>query len=972
MNLTVVVLLSVGMTASATGYSQSITLTVTNAPLEKVFTEIRKQSGYEFFYTTKMLQQAKGVNVRVRNSPVEEVLAICFKDQPFSYSIIGKTIILKPVQQVNNTVNLREEVQLPIRGKVLDEKGNPVVGATIQVKGNPAVGTSTDEQGKFTLDTREGQELLISHVSFETKTIKVGKSGNLTITLNPVASELEQVTITGYTDYSRSKSPSATSYITARDINQVPMSTVDQILQGRVPGLNVSSSSGQPGQSASVVIRGIGSIDGTTAPLYVMDGIPVESSYFQTINPDDIQSVTVLKDASAKALYGSRGSNGVIVITTKKGKKGKLQVGYSSQYGFSNLTSPRFEMMDSKERLRFEEEVGSETGRDVGPGRTYSPDNPDYADKSEAWRQNANAILDSLQHLNTDWRDMFFQKGRFMQQQVSLSGGTDHVQFYNSFGVWSEDGIVKRTGLDRYSLRSNVNLNFGKFTAGVNISLGYSNSRFTYNEGGTGVGSLMASVYYALPYEYPYTPDGVLHATDDAITFLDTREGSRGIDALYGTTSKTEQFKTIIGLDLAYEILPGLKATTRAGIDLRNSTDQTFFNPGSYIGSKQPGQQGSFGEGLRRNSNFVSTSGLTYKKTIDKNDFEVSGFFEYLYDYYRSFNYTGYGIDDRLPETPAGITVSGAFLPALGGGRTSSNLASYMGVGRYTYNDKYTLTASYRYDGASSVPAVHRWHGFYSAGANWDAKKEDFLKSTDFISALRFRASYGQTASPFGGNFLYLPTYSVSTTYGGQPAIRPSAIGNPDFDWEYVDEFNTGFDLALFNMQRVKIIFDYYSRITNNMFIDQPLSATSGASSAPLSTGKMRNRGVELNISGDVIRKSNFAWNIGVNAAFNQNRILHVTDVTDQLPDGDTRIIKMGYPYGTYFAPQWAGVDRETGDALYYNLDGSKTKVYNAEEQNAPNSGSMYPNLTGGITTGVTWKNFSLNALFSFVSGVMR
>jgi hypothetical protein len=260
---------------------------------------------------------------------------------------------------------------------------------------------------------------------------------------------------------------------------------------------------------------------------------------------------------------------------------------------------------------------------------------------------------------------------------------------------------------------------------------------------------------------------------------------------LYGTSNKTEQFKTILGLNMGYEITRGLKVTTRAGVDLRNSTDQVFFNPDSYIGSKQKGLKGSFGEGLRRNYNIVSTSGLTYKNKMDKHDFEVSGFFEYLYNQYKSFNYTGYGLDDRLPETPAGITVSTQFLPSLGGGRTSSALASFMGVGRYTYNDKYTLTASYRYDGASSVPATNRWHGFYSFGANWDAKKEDFLKSSDFISTLRLRASYGQTASPFGSNFLYLPTYSVSTTYGGQSAIRPSAIGNPDFDWEFVDEFNT-------------------------------------------------------------------------------------------------------------------------------------------------------------------------------------
>ena len=250
-----------------------------------------------------------------------------------------------------------------------------------------ASGVTTADDGTFSVNANEGDELVVSHISFLPATVKVGQTNQITVTLQLNINKLEQITVTGYTGYSRSKSPSASSYVSAGEINRVPVSTVDQILQGRVPGLSVASGSGQPGQSASVVIRGVGSIGGSTTPLYVMDGIPIESNYFQTINPEDIESITVLKDASAKALYGSRGSNGVIVITTKKGKKGKLQVGYSSQYGFSNLTSPTFVMMNTPERLRFEEEVGLEIGRDIGPGWTYSPKNPNYEDQPVEWQR---------------------------------------------------------------------------------------------------------------------------------------------------------------------------------------------------------------------------------------------------------------------------------------------------------------------------------------------------------------------------------------------------------------------------------------------------------------------------------------------------------------------------------------------------------------------------------------------------------
>jgi len=299
-----------------------------------------------------------------------------------------------------------------------------------------------------------------------------------------------------------------------------------------------------------------------------------------------------------------------------------------------------------------------------------------------------------------------------------------------------------------------------------------------------------------------------------------------------------------------------------------------------------------------------------------------------------------------------------------------------MGVARYTLMDRYTLTGSYRYDGASlsAVPLKNRWHGFYSFGAAWDVKREAFLKDIDFVPVLRLRSSYGQTASPFSNGFSYLPVYSVGTSYGGLPGLKPRNVANPDFDWEYVNEFNAGFDLSLFRTQRIKFSLDWYNRITQNMFIEQPVSFTAGAETkvAKLSTGKMRNRGVELSLSGDIIQTKDFNWNVGVNMAYNKNVILHVTDLADELREGDTRIIKVGLPYGTYYATQWAGVDPATGDPLYYDREGQVTTVYNTETQAVPLGVNMFPKFTGGITTSFSWKDLSMSALFSFVSDVSR
>lgn len=969
MKLIVIFLTIFCLQVSASAFSQRISINQKNVPLEQVLKEIKRQTGYFFLYDLDLVQQkSRPVTINVKNADLKDVLLTILKSQPFSYEIKENTILIMPLKNV-------AVVAIDVRGKVVDDSGIPMPGASVRVKGK-AGAVITDADGNFVLpNVDENETIVISYIGFGDVEVKA-KAQIGTIKLAMSANALTDVIITGYTNYKRSQSANATTLVSSEKINDVPGLTLDQILQGRVAGMSVISSSGQPGQSATTIIRGIGSISGSTSPLFVLDGVPIEAGYFQAINPEDIESATVLKDASAKALYGSRGSNGVIVLISKKGKAGRTAVNYTSQYGFANLSRPNFVMMDTEQRLRFEEEIGVGFNRTLGPGWTYSPKNPAYAAGTPAFRQRADFIIDSLSRINTDWRDEFFQTGKFQEQQVSVSGGSDKVRFYNSLNYYDQDGVAKRTGLTRYSLRSNLDFKDGKFSGSTNLSIGYSQSSFTEGVGGTGNGTSMASVYYALPYEQPYVNGTLIHLGNRNSSILDTRTGSQGLERLQNSSNKTDQLKSIISTAFAYEILPELKVTTRAGIDYRNSNDVSFINPDSYYGSRPSsntlGGKGRLDEANRRNFNLISTTGLTYAKAFNTvHDFEVSAFYEYVYNNYNSINYTGFGIDGRLPETPAGITNSATFLPSVGGGKTKNALASIMGIARYTYNQKYTLTGSYRYDGSTRVAPENKWHGFYSVGANWNVKKEDFLANSSLINDLRIRASYGTTASPFGSDFAYLPTYSASTSYGGVTGIRPTSPGNPGYDWEYVNELNIGYDLNMFN-NRLRIVADYYNKRTSNMFIDQPLSATSGFSTLSLSAGIMRNRGVEFDVSGDVIKTNDFTWSVGVNAGYNKNKILKVTDLVESFPDGDTRILKVGYPVGTYIAPDWAGVNPQTGDAQYYNLDGTITTTYNSNAQGALNSGSLYPTFTGGVTTGLNYKGITLSALFSFVQNVRR
>lgn len=868
--------------------------------------------------------------------------------------------------------------QQSISGKVLDKNGTALAGVTVKNLTSNAT-TQTDANGNFSLAGKAGDRFDFSYVGYTPQSVPVTSGQSLNITLVSADAILKDIVVTGYTSYSKKQSANVSTVVQAKDLASVPTASIDQMLQGRVPGMSVLASSGQPGENATVLIRGVGSINGNTSPLYVVDGIPIDASALKNYNSNDFENVTVLRDASAKSLYGSRGSNGVILLTTKKGKAGQLNIGVSSQFGFSKLTRPKFQMMNSEQRLRFEEEVGLEIGKDIGPGWAYSSRNPANAGWSAQEAARGSQILDSLRGLNVDWRDFFFQTGKFTEQNVNVSGGNENIRFFSSAGYYKQDGIAKRSGLDRYTVKNNVEFNSGKFSGGVNIALGYSNSKFTEGVQSSSVGASMASVYYALPYEYPYAPDGTLihFGNRDKYFILDQREGSAGLERLLNSSSSSELFNTNVGANLAYQILPTLKAHTRLGIDYRNKTTQDYINPDSYYGSQDEdptiGGQGMFGEGYARTTSIVSTSGLTYQDTFnEKHNLELSAYFEYLYDRNRSFGYIGYGIDDRLPGTPAGVTVNDKFLPKILGGRSSGSLASYMALARYNYDNRYSLTASYRYDGSSRVVKSNRWHGFYSFGANWNAKEEAFLKSVDWIHHLNFRASYGTTASPFGGYFDYLATFRTDITYDGEKAIRPATPGNDRFDWEYVDEFNTGFDLDLLPSGRIRLSVDYYNKVTKNLFIQQPLSQTSGFDSNLLSTGKMRNRGVEMSLQGDVVKKDDWGITLGVNAAYNKNKILYLSDALTETLDGSTRILKVGLPYGTFYAPEWAGVNPQTGDAQYYNRDGSITTSYSEETQSVTKSGSMYPNWIGGVTTGFRYKNLSLDALFAFVADVRR
>lgn len=862
-----------------------------------------------------------------------------------------------------------------VTGKVTDAKdGAPIPGVTITIKGTNK-GTVTNVDGNYSMSAPANATLVFSFIGYNPKEVAVGGNANIDVVLSLNDKLLDEIVINGYGATTRRKYTGAVSTVSSAQMKDVPVSTFDQMLQGRAPGLYSTSGSGQPGTANRVVIRGQGTVSGSSQPLYVVDGVAIEGGAFAAMNAADFESVSVLKDANATALYGSRGANGVIVITTKRGKEGKVVFGLKTQHGFSNYTRPRFDMMNAAERLKFEEEVGQESGSNIGPGWSLSPLNPNNAGLSDAEKAGNKATLDSLRNVNTDWRDIFFRdRASFQEHELTASGGNEKTRFYTSLNYYKQDGIALRSGLERYSFRTNVDFNGDRFTASVNTAVGYANISSIEAENTTSIVNPFAAVYYALPYEYPYINGTLVHTGNkDAFGGVwDLREGSDALERTLNTTSKQNQLKGQLNVSLKYDLHKNLYARTTLGMDFRESTGSRFINPNSYIGSQATGRQGSYGETFARYYQFTSTSGLTYHNSIDKHDFEVTGLYEFNRMKATSNGFTGFGINPLFPETVAGITPgnnTNGFIPTITGGKTGSALASVIGLARYSYDDKYTLNFTFRRDGSTTVPEKNRWHSFWSVGAGWDIKQETFLENVDKLNALRIRASYGTSASPFTELFDYVATYAP-TRYEGIPGVTPNAIGNPEYDWEYAKTLNFGFDAAAFN-SRLRLSFDWYNKLTTNLFVDEQLSRTTGFTTRRINAGEMRNRGVEVDLSGDVISNKDFIWTVGANFAYNKNEITSLGAVNEFVQG--TSILRVGLPLGSHYVVRWGGVNPETGKTEYYDAEGkNKSTNYNTATMRVADFGTFHPPFTGGFNTGISWKGLTVNAFFSFAQGFKR
>ena len=823
------------------------------------------------------------------------------------------------------------------------EDGSPVAGASVLVKGT-AKGTATDFDGTFTIMLSEGQNTLVfSFVGMMSKEILVENQSTVNVVLEPDVSSLNEVIVTGYLPETRDRLSGAVGTVSSRAIVGNPMGSFDQILQGRSPGLLVTAGSGQPGSAARVRIRGDGSINGGNDPLYILDGVPIEVGVFATVNPNDIEDVSILKDASATAVYGSRGANGVIVITTKKGKIGQPTFTYSVQSGFATQAREKFEMMNSAEKIMFEEIIGQ------GPTANLSEEEKD-----------------ELRNINTDWKDLFLRTGRTVIHELNASGGTETVRYYASLNYYDQQGQALRSGLKRYTTRLNVQVTPNdKVEFGLNSAVGFSKSNFIESENSITLANPFAAVYLANPFEEPFNEQ------TGAIETGVGRIGSNALDRIYTSTDGRNEFKGTGAVYVAYSPIEELTFKSNLGVDYRQRDYERWIDPESYAGTLVAnGNQGIFAQDFTRKFSYVSTNTATYNKVFGEHAITGLAAFEINQEMYDSFGYSGYGINPKLPQTPAGITPGSAevgFIPTTRGGKSESALISYFLIGNYTFQDKYNVKASIRRDGSSRFGDERKYATLWSLGASWNIMREDFFSESLILDQFRLRASYGEVGNQEGiGDYQSIPTYA-SVTYGGNQGIAPAAIGNPELQWEISNQFNVGFDVGLFGKLVANI--DLYNNITSKLFVTRQLSRTTGFVSIESNDGKVRNRGVELNLMYNILSTRDLSWSVGGNIAYNENEIRDLGQV-EEFEQG-TSIIRVGLPIGSHYIVKWAGVNPTNGEPLYYDLEGNVTNVYSADNSVAE-FGTYNPPTIGGFNTDVRYKGLSLSVFFSFADGYSR
>ncbi|MGF7025821.1 TonB-linked SusC/RagA family outer membrane protein [Sphingobacterium sp. HSC-15S19] len=970
MKMIIMLLLFSIVQLQAGSFAQTVRIKKKNSPIVDVFREIKKQTGYTVLCKSEIISNSPKVSVDFNNLSLDRALNELLSPRGLSYIKEGNSIIVKisdnsrleQYAPLTNVGWLAE--QSPVQGKITDQDGKVLAGVSVAVKGGKKA-TASDANGNYTIAVSRGSILVFSFVGYERKEVEVN-GDVLNVSMHPSLSNLAEVVVTGYGTFKKSDYTGSASTIRTERMSDVPAVDFSTMLQGNAPGVQVNSLSGQPGGSTDIRIRGMGSINAVNRPLFVIDGVPVMSGdisssssnnagldVMSTLSNADIEQITVIKDAAAASLYGSRAAGGVILITTKSGKAGKPVFSFKGDYGLSSQATDFREVMNGPQRREMLLEGLRNKAR-------YIDKLTDETLIEDFAQNNIDKYAPQPWSGWTDWKkELFRRNSPFRNADLSASGGDSKVSYYTSLGYTNQTGLSYQSGFERLTGRLNVKYKMSdKLELGANIL--YSNVNQDVNsEGGTYTSPIYSSRHKLTASEPVYNEDGSFF-----LDFFSNGPRNPKASSLYNYRREKadRSFNTVFA---NYKFMDGLVFNTTFSLDHTTTRYNSWSDPRTSDGEKT---NGSLSTSFTDYNQMVWRNSLTYTKTFAaKHHLDVLGGYEV--NRYRRDGMDG--AKDNFPSVEKIVLSNGSVLTDLSGSNTEWRLLSYLSRANYNYDDKYFLGGSVRMDGSSRIHRSSRWGTFWSLSGAWKFTKESFMDSlNDVLTDGKIRVSYGTNGTLPSSYFTYMDLTGFGYPYGNNPGIRETQIGNPNLRWEKQNNLNIGLDVRLFD--RLGLTFEWYRRQSSDLLNDMPTSLTTGFGSYLTNIGAIRNSGIEVDLNADILRDKAFKWNASLNFGMNKNKTIALADGSEELRDG-TSIHRIGQPWYSYYLIEFAGINRETGVPQYYVNDpsnlGSRDITEDYTKANRILYKSVDPKLIGGFTNTFRYKMFDLNFTWTYSLG---
>ena len=970
------------ISTAAFSQNERFTFNSDNIKLRELLDKIQSQSSYKFLYRSDIVNSTY-VKINVSNVSLQHALKAALDKTTLSYQILDDKLIVISLKEVNDSQPHK------LSGVVTDpETGESLIGVSVIVKGT-SQGVISDINGKFTINVAKPATLVFSSIGYITQNIQITNQSMLNVSLLPDTKKLDEVVVVGYGVQKKSDVTGAMISVGEKELKSRPVNNALEAMQGKAAGVDITSNE-RPGEIGQISIRGVRSITASSSPLYVVDGVPLMStSGIETINPSDIETIDVLKDASATAIYGSRGANGVIIVTTKTGKTGKLSINYSGSVTAENIQD-RSKMMGASEYLtwrRWAYYYADPTKYPRGDAPTQANDKVIFLGGNDQYAWNnimkgwASGNWDGSKVETTDWTSMVTQTGVSTEHNLSVSGGTDKIKAYTSFGYLNSQGTMKGQSYTRYSSKINVILNPIKwFEMGANINSSYSIQEFGQSTTGgqvSGPGSIYAAANGLFPYAVPYDENGnriIYPGGDDQIKTV--------INEWNYSQDQRKSLRTLGSFYAQVNLLPGLKYRVNFGPDFRYLDNGIFIDAQSVLRNGSPNFASISNQ---KDFSWTLDNLLYYDKKIGKNSFgatllQSASAWDHTSTYLQAISIP---MSSQKWNAFNTANIPTANIKAYTSDLTQRQLLSYMGRLNYGFDDKYMLTVSGRWDGASQLSQNHKWTFFPSAALGWRMDQEKWLKSLDWVSQMKLRLGVGTTGNsavdPYATKgplvSLYYP-YGATSVAGYVPSESLIANGNTpmanqDLGWEKTTQYNLGIDFSLLK-GRVSGVIDLYTSRTTDLLLQMSIPALTGFQTTYANIGETKNKGIDITINTANVKTKDFSWETSLNAAWQKEEIVSLANgKSDDILNNWFIGQSIGVIYGYKSDGLWKEADAT--DMAKFNANGHKFQVggvrpvdLNGDFKIDPNNdrqiiGNTRPRWTLGLSNTFTFKNFELS-----------